>query len=539
MSFYFQSEGSLNTTLHVIESLNIGDDIAMSALLSAQYNPTSNSQISLSGSSKYYTQEFQSSLYALFKEHQVTVRGIVNTTDNEDYKYEMDIGFDEDLLTGHTERTDGQQLTTSDIDARKCSPTGKYNRCYRGDITIRTGSSGAGRRGTFDVNWGRGTAKLDVRVPEQIELKFDHTHTGRLRDDDFSSKTNIDGKLLQNNNRGGFKYSGSVEKENGKWNNVQLQSSLNDRKTGQKTFGTDINLTQKLGNKLTGQFTRDIKVNLEHKGQSVINWSSDSSSCPNNPSNVIYGICQTTSFNLKANNQFVQRLRQRLQLPADSKLSSPTGQVTYEGTLKLDLKPDPKSGPHTAKLDLNRMKEDAVDLDVSYQPRAGNTPMNLRLKANLPQQQPISVKYDETLRSQTSFQGALKYSFNANDNSAEKTYQCDVDRPDPTDISVNCKGERTTLALDIDRKAGKSKIVIDLNKFQGEKIGYEGVRNPQTNELDATLYTLITSWHLKRQPGRSTVLTVKQKNQEVLRVEGTKVNQEIQVKFSPSNINLQ
>ncbi len=529
----------MSTSLHLTESLNVGDDIALSALLTAQYNPASISQVSLSTSSKYYSQEFQNSLYVLFKEHQVTVRGLINTTDNEDYKYEMDIGFDQDLLIGHTERTDGKQITASDIDAKKCSPTGKYNRCYRGDITIRTGNSGVGRKGTFDVNWGRGTAKLDVRVPDQIELKFDHAHTGHLRDDDFNSKTNIDGKLLQLNNRGAFSYSGSVVKEDGKWNNVQLRSSLIDKKTGQKSLATDISLNQKLTNKLTGQFQQDIKVNLEYKGQSVINWSSDSASCPNNPSNVLYGMCQTTTFNIKASNQFVQRLRQRLQLPVDPKLSNPAGQVTYDGTLKVDLKPDPKSGPHTAKLDLNRLKEDAIDLDVSYQPRGDNLPMNLRLKASLPQQNPISVKYDETRQSSTKFQGVLKYSFNANDNSAEKTYQCDVDQQGASDVSINCKGERTTLTFDIDRKAGKSKLYLDLNRFQNERIGYEGVRNPKTNEMEATLYTFVTSWNIKREPGKSTVLVAKQKNVEVLRIEGTKVNQEIQVKFSPSGVNLQ
>ncbi len=228
-----------------------------------------------------------------------------------------------------------------------------------------------------------------------------------------------------------------------------------------------------------------------------------------------------------------------MELPADPKLSNPAGEVTYDGTMKLDLKFDPKAGPHTVSLDLNRLKEDAVDLDVSYQPRSDNEPMNLRLKANLPRQNPISVQYDEKRHSQTNFQGVLKYSLNANDNSAEKIYQCDVDRPDDKDFSVNCKGERTTLTIDIDRNAGKSKVYVDLNRFEGERIGYEGVRNPQTKELDATLYTLVTSWNIKQQPGKSTTVIVKQKNKEVLRVEGTKVNnQEILVKFSPANVNL-
>lgn len=510
----------------------------MSALLTAQYHPDQVNQLSLSTSSKYYNQEFQNALYVLLKEHQMIVRGVINTTDNEDYKYEMDIGFDTLLLTGHTERTDGKQTTISDIEARKCQASGKFNRCYRGDITIRSGNSG-GQHGTFDVNWGRGTAKLDVQVPNQIEIKFDHTHTGRVRDEDFSSKTNIDGKFLQNGNRAGFAYSGSVDKEDGRWNKVQIQGSATDRR-GQKSFGTDVNLNQRISNKLSGQFQRDIKFILDHKGQQMINWASNSASCTENPSNVLHGVCQNANFNIKASNQFAQRLRQRLQLPADPKLSNPNGQVTYDGTLKLDLKGDPKSGPHTAKLDLNRMKEDAIDLDVAFQPRSEGTPMNLRLKANLPEQSPISVKYDETRRSQTSFQGTLKYSFNADDSAAEKTYQCEVDGRDLEDLNLDCKGERTTLKLDIDRRAGKSIAYITLNRFDNERIGYEAVRNPQTSELDATLYTFVSSWNIKRQPGRSITLRVQQKNQEVLRVEGTKVgDQEIQVKFSPSNVNLQ
>jgi hypothetical protein len=182
----------------------------------------------------------------------------------------MDIGFDDNLLTGHTERTDGQQTTVSDIDAKKCTPSGKYYRCYRGDITIRTGQSGVGKKGTFDVNWGRGTAKLDVRVPDQVEIKFDHTHTGRLRDEDFNSKTNIEGKSLRSDNRGAFSYSGSVDKEDGKWNDVQLKSSLTDMKTGQKSLASNVVLHQKITDKLSGKFERKISLNLEHKGKTDI-----------------------------------------------------------------------------------------------------------------------------------------------------------------------------------------------------------------------------------------------------------------------------
>ena len=521
------------------ESIHIGDDIAFSALLTAQYNTQSASQISLTSSAKFYNQEFQNALYALFKQHQATIRGVLNTTTNKDYKYEMDIGYDEDALIGHTERNDGQQVTVSDIDAKKCGATGQYYRCYKGDITIRAGSSGAGRKGTFDLSWGRGAAKLDVKVPEQIELKFDHTHKGRIRDEDFSSKTTIDGKSLQATNKGAFKYSGAIEKEDGQWNKLEVKSALSDSQTGQKMLGTDINVNQKIKNKLTGEFERKITMNYERQGNTILDWSSDSVNCKNNPSNVLSGICQTSKFSLKASNQLVQRLRQRLELQADPKLSNPAGQVTYDGTLNLDVKFDPKTGPHTLALDLNRLKEDAIDVDVSFQPRYDNSPMNLRLKANIAQRNSVSLKYDETRKSPTNFQGVLKYSFDANNNAAEKTYQCDVDRPDSSDVSIKCKGERTNLDIDIDRKMGKSKVLVELNRFKGEKIGYEGVRNPQTQEVDATLYTLVTSWTLNRKPGKSTTVSVKQKDKEVYRVEGTRVNnQEIQVKFSPANVNV-
>jgi hypothetical protein len=177
----------------------------------------------------------------------------------------MDIGFDDNSLIGHTERIDEKQTIISDIDARKCTATGKYRRCYKGDITVRAGNTGAGRKGTFDVSYGRGTAKLDIKVPDHLELSFDHTHTGHLRDDDFSSKTDITGKSFQSNNRGSFSYSGSVEKEDGKWNDVQVRSSLTD-KNGQKSLATDIRLNQKITNKLSGQFQRKIDINLQQKG---------------------------------------------------------------------------------------------------------------------------------------------------------------------------------------------------------------------------------------------------------------------------------
>ena len=539
INFYVRAKGSLDTNLHITKTVNIGDDISLSTSLTAQYSPQLMSQMSASTTAKFYDKDFQNTFYILRKHHQITVRGIINTTDDQDYKYEMDLGFDDSLLTGHTERTDGGQTIASDIDAKKCTPSGQYNRCYKGDIVIQPGNGGAQKKGSFDFSWGLAAAKLDVKVPEHIELKFDHTHTGRIRDDDFSSKTTIEGKSLRSDNKRSLSYSGSVEKDDGKWNNIQVQTLLTDRKTGQKSLATNVRLNQRITNKLTGQFQRNIDVKLEKQGITLVDWSSEAVNCKDNPTNVLNGICQTSTFSLKASNILAQRLRKRLQLPDDPRLANPMGQVPYDGTMKFDLKFDPKVGPNTITFDLNRMKEDAIDVSVVYQPRYDDQPMNLDVKANLPRQNPISIKYDEKRRSQTNFQGVLKYSFNANDNAAEKTYQCEVDRPDPTDVSINCQGERTTLTIDIDRNAGKSKVYVDLNRFEGERIGYELVRNPETKELDATLYTLITSWNVKRQPGKSTIVTVKQKNKEVLRVEGTRVSlQEIQIKFLPANVNL-
>ena len=274
-------------------------------------------------------------------------------------------------------------------------------------------------------------------------------------------------------------------------------------------------------------------------GRSVIDWSSEAVSCPNNPSNVVYGICQTAKFNMKASNELARRFRQRFKLPDDPRLSNSDGYVTYDGTSKLDIKHDLRLGPHKAELDINRFNQKAVNLDLTYQPRVNNRPMNLDLRLKLLRQNPISIKYQETVRSTTNFHSIIRYSFNANDNSAEKTYQCSVDRQDVNDISINCQGERTKLTIDIDRRAGRSKAYVDLNRYPGQRIGYEGVLNPGTKELDATLYTLVTSWNIKRQPGRSTTVSVKQNNQEVFRIAGRKNNDcEITVKFSPANIHL-
>ena len=144
---------------------------------------------------------------------------------------------------------------------------------------------------TFDISWGRDVAKLDIKVPNHVELSFDHSHTRRVREAEFSSKTNTKGKTLQPNKRGAFNYSSSIEKEDGKWNDIQIQTSLNDMKTGQKSGATDIRFNQKITDKRSGQFQRKFNVNVERQCLPAIVWSSDSFSCSNNPSYVIYGVC--------------------------------------------------------------------------------------------------------------------------------------------------------------------------------------------------------------------------------------------------------
>ncbi|CAF3406471.1 unnamed protein product, partial [Rotaria sp. Silwood2] len=47
ISFYFSSNGSLNTTLHVSKTLYIDEDILLSTLLIVQYNPQLISQVNI------------------------------------------------------------------------------------------------------------------------------------------------------------------------------------------------------------------------------------------------------------------------------------------------------------------------------------------------------------------------------------------------------------------------------------------------------------------------------------------------------------
>lgn len=216
----------------------------MAAHLTAQYNPLMASQVSLTANTKYYGSETHNSIYALFKQHQVTVRGVLNTSEYKDYRYEMDIGFDSEGLIGHTERSDGEKVVISDIDAKKCTAASKYARCYKGDIVLRTDGDNRDSRGSFDVSWGSGAAKLDVQVQNAIEIRFDHAHAGRVRDLDFNSKTNIDVKL-QSGRQGSFRYSGAVDKQDGKWNAIQLDGSATDPRTGKKALATKLNMVNK------------------------------------------------------------------------------------------------------------------------------------------------------------------------------------------------------------------------------------------------------------------------------------------------------
>ncbi|CAF2137072.1 unnamed protein product [Rotaria magnacalcarata] len=141
--------------------------------------------------------------------------------------------------------------------------------------------------------------------------------------------------------------------------------------------------------------------------------------------------------------------------------------------------------------------------------------MSLNLKVNIPQQNPISIKYDEIIRSKTGFNGVLKYSFNANDS------------------------ERTNLTIDIDPKTGKKKFIVDLNRFTGERIGYETAFNFGTRELETTYYTLVTSWMMKYRFGKLSEITAKQKDLEVLRITTSRADfSGFKIRFLPANIEL-
>ncbi|CAF4369622.1 unnamed protein product, partial [Rotaria magnacalcarata] len=267
---------------------------------------------------------------------------------------------------------------------------------------------------------------------------FDHSHTGRVRDADFSSRKNIEGKILRPNKRGASNSSSSTDKEDGKWNDI------------------------------------------------------------------------------KANNLLMQRLRQRLQLTVDPRLSNPLGQVTYDG-----------------------LREETIDIDLSYQKRVDEKSMSLNLKVNVPQKNLISIKYDETIRSNTSFNGVLKYPFNANDSTAEKTYQCDVNQPYVDSYSMKCQGERTNLTIDIDPVAHKKKFIVDLNRLTGERIGYETAMKFTIGELETTYYTLVTSWNMKYRVEVLLIIIVKQKDLEVLRITTSRADfAGFKIRFLPANIEI-
>ncbi|CAF3757693.1 unnamed protein product [Rotaria magnacalcarata] len=272
---------------------------------------------------------------------------------------------------------------------------------FLSDITVRTGTS----------------------IVRRVKVHLIILHAGRARGADFSSKTNIEEKILQPNKRGAYNYSNSIENDD-----------------------ADIRFNQKVTDKRSEQFQRKFNVNVERQCLPAIGRSSDSFSCSNNPSYIIY---------------------------------------------------------------------DAIDIDLSYQKRVDEKPMSLNMKVNIPQQNPISIKYDEIIRSKKSFNGILKYSFNANDSAAEKTYTCDVNQPYVDSYSMNCQRERTNLTIDIDPKTGNKKFIVDLNRFTGERFGYETAFNFSTRQIETTYYTLVTSRMMKHRFGTLSVITAKQKDQEV------------------------
>ncbi|CAF4449195.1 unnamed protein product, partial [Rotaria magnacalcarata] len=135
--------------------------------------------------------------------------------------------------------------------------------------------------------------------------------------------------------------------------------------------------------------------------------------------------------------------------------------------------------------------------------------------------------------------GVLKYSFNVNDSTAEKKYTCDVNQPYVDSYSMNCQGERTNLTIDIDPMTGKKKFIVDLNRFTGERIGYETAFNFGTRELETTYYTLVTSWMMKYRFGKLSEITAKQKDLEVLRITTSRAEfSGFKIRFLPANIEL-
>ncbi|CAF1418431.1 unnamed protein product [Rotaria magnacalcarata] len=99
-----------------------------------------------------------------------------------------------------------------------------------------------------------------------------------------------------------------------------------------------------------------------------------------------------------------------------------------------------------------------------------------------------------------------------------KKHTCDVNQPYVDSYSMNCQRERTNLTIDIDPKTGNKKFIVDLNRFTGERFGYETAFNFSTREIETTYYTLVTSRMMKHRFGTLSVITAKQKDQEVQRI---------------------
>ncbi|CAF0993491.1 unnamed protein product, partial [Didymodactylos carnosus] len=537
-SFDWDSSGSLASAFNILSSASLGDDASVTALISAQCSTTGISQLTSKVNGRYFGQIFEKSVNALYKHHEISIKGEVRTPNNTNrpfFKYNISATFDDNELIGHIQRTDMQQTIDLDVTAKTCGGNNKgKGYCYSGDAVVKTTNDQRGKKGNFDISWGKSSVKWNMNVPEAISITVDHTHTGQLKTDDFTSKTKVDAKLLISKSE--FHYDGSGTKDDGKWNALSFKTYFNDDKTGEKVANLKLDYKSDIADKREGSEQRTLSFSLDRVKQ--IDWSSKSTSCLSNPSKVVYGICRKSTFDVKTNSQLAQLFRKRLMLPDDPKLAN-VQVVNYDGTFDLDLKHDPNLGPHTIVFDLNRLKEDSIELNLSLQPRTDSKTMGITVTGKLPRNDPISIKYDETSKTRTSYSGTLKYSFNANDKNAEKTYTCAVEKPADNVLNVNCNGERTKLTINIDGPKHIRNAYVDLNKYDDERVGFESAVNTGTNQVDVTLYTFVNTWKLQRQPQKWTTITVKQKGKEVYRVEGKRVsNQEIEVKFLPKNINL-
>ncbi|CAF0906246.1 unnamed protein product [Didymodactylos carnosus] len=542
-SFDWESSGSWSKALNILSSVNIGDNTSVTALISAQYSPFDTSQLVTKINGRYFGQIFEKSLNILVKQHEISVKGefkMPNNTNRSFFRYNIGTTYNDNKLIAHIERTDIQQTIVANITTKTCAGERKDSRkCYSGDVVVKSTIDQQGKIGTFDINWIKSSLKWNMNVPDLITMKFDHSHTGKWRADDFTFKTIIDVNMLRADDRKHFHYIGSAIKDDGTWNMISHKTHVSDKNTTEKLINFKFDFKSDIIDKRAGDEQTTLNFDLERNGTKLIDWSSRSISCSSrDPAKVIYGICQMTTFDLKANSQLIRDIRKRLMFPDDPKIDSVII-VNYDGTVKLDLKHDKDLGPHTLILDLNRLKEDTIDFNLSVQPQTDSQPLAIKIIGKVLDNDPISIKYDQISKTNIFYNSTLKYSFNTNDKNAEKSYICTVEKPDDKVLNINCIGERTKLTIDHDQLKRILNVYIDLNKYEDERVGFKFMINPKTNQIDMTLYTFVNTWLLQQQSEKLTTITVKQKGKEVYRVEGTRVNnEEIQVKFLPKNINL-